>query len=141
MYSKDNLITFLDKRKHPIPQLPRIFFDEGTGFLRIEGEAFHERVIEQFQLLITVLKKFLKQEPTPKLIADFSLLYFNTSSKRCLFEIFQLFESHHKQSGEVYVYWHYSEDNFDIFDSGVEFRFQVTFDFWCLPVPTKLQMN
>lgn len=133
MLSDQRIIKLSDHTPKDEEDLPAIFFDEQTGFLRITGQAYHEKTAQIFSLLFLRLNKFLDKNQTPKLLVNIDMLYFNTSAKRNFHELFQLLEKYYQAGGEVFVYWYYNLENYSIFDSGVDFRFQVTFSFLCLP--------
>lgn len=114
-------------------EVPQIIFDEISGFLRIEGDSYYEYAVEIFQPLLDRLKAFTMLPPR-KLLLEFSMSYFNTSTSRRFFEIFTILEAYHKKGGKVYVEWFYRKDDQDTLASGEEFAEQVSFDFQCIPL-------
>ena len=119
---------------NPAEEVPQIIFDEISGFLRIEGDSYYEYAVEIFQPLLDKLKEFTTLLPVRKLLIEFSMSYFNTSTSRRFFEIFSILEAYHKRGGKGYVEWFYKKDDQDTLMSGEEFAEQVSFDFQCIPL-------
>lgn len=49
------------------------------------------------------------------------MVYFNTSSSKAILDIIDILEKHHKQGGNIKLFWYYEEDDEDIQESGEEF--------------------
>lgn len=112
--------------------VPQITFDEENGIFSITGESYHEYSVEFFQPILDKLRAFTEQAIQRPLEVTFKMTYFNTSTARRFFEIFEVLEKYHQRGAKVSVKWYYKSDDLDIFDSGVEFSFQVSFEFECI---------
>ncbi|TAE11582.1 MAG: DUF1987 domain-containing protein [Bacteroidetes bacterium] len=136
MISYTNVALLANKHLNDksVEYIPQITFDESAGLLRIEGESYHEYAIEFFKPVFEGLEDFVTKYPTRKLTLEFRLSYFNTSTARRFLEIFQFLEEHYQKGGQVSVKWYYEDDDFDIFDSGMEYALHVSYDFECLPL-------
>lgn len=115
--------------EHRTAYTPCIVFDAKQGILEIAGEAYAEYAVEFFQPLLEILTAFTSTTDNSALTVAFKMTYFNTSTSRCFFEIFDILEKYHLKGGKVKCNWYYQQEDLDIFDSGVEFSFQVSFDF------------
>ena len=61
-------------------------------------------------------------DPPPDTQLVIRLEYFNTSSSKCLIDIFRKLEKLHQPHAQVQVAWYYEEDDEDMKESGEDFR-------------------
>ncbi len=52
----------------------------------------------------------------------FSLEYFNTSSSKCILDVFKKLEAIHKGKNEVIINWYYEEDDEDMLEAGEDYE-------------------
>jgi len=102
------------------PKTPKLHFNNETGEFEISGRSIPENSIEFYRPLMEWLDKYLAN-PKPKTRLSISLEYFNTSSSKCLVEMFRKLEKLNSQS-DVHVIWHYEEEDEDMMESGDDFR-------------------
>ncbi|MCS6967844.1 MAG: DUF1987 domain-containing protein [Cytophagales bacterium] len=98
---------------------PKMSFDARTGRFLMAGRSIPENAIEFYKPLFEWLDEYIKN-PSPKTIFEIKLEYFNTSSSKCLVEIFRRLEK--IKSAEVVINWYYEEDDEDMQESGEDFR-------------------
>ena len=109
--------------------IPTVNFNAETGILEISGESYHEYTIEFFQPIFEWLNNYLEQEGR-KIVFNFRMTYFNTSSSRRFLEIFDLLEDYSKsKNGDVTVNWYYEKDDVDMLESGEEYAEDVSLKF------------
>jgi len=104
------------------PKTPTIKFDSEKGFLEIKGRSIPENSIEFYKPLVDWLDKY---SVTPKAQTDVNiqLEYFNTSSSKCILDVFKKLESIHKGGGsQVVINWHYEEDDEDMLEAGEDYQ-------------------
>ena len=60
------------------------------------------------------------------------LEYFNTSSSKCILDVFKKLEGIHKSNNEVIINWYYEEDDEDMLDMGKDYEslIRIPFDFF-----------
>ncbi len=92
---------------------------EASGTISISGESFPENVTAFYQPFFDKLAE-LEAAETP-LHVDFRLIYFNSSSVKVLFNLFDRLESLGANGRQVTVNWHYQEDDDTIMEFGEEF--------------------
>ncbi|NLN30763.1 MAG: DUF1987 domain-containing protein, partial [Bacteroidales bacterium] len=63
-----------------------------------------------------------KEDPLPKTEVDIRLEYFNTSSSKCILDVFKKLEAIHKAKNEVIVNWYYEEDDEDMLEAGEDYE-------------------
>ena len=74
-----------------------------------------------YKPLIDWLDKFADQAPE-KTSVNVKLEYFNTSSSKCILDIFRKLELMHKKGDEVEINWYYEEDDEDMFEAGEDYQ-------------------
>jgi len=99
---------------------PSVTFDEETGRLAMEGECYPENAVEFFQPIFDALRHYIDEKKGP-LEVDMVLQYFNSSSSKCLLDLFEILDEHHAADGKVAVNWRYQADDEDIRESGEDF--------------------
>jgi hypothetical protein len=101
---------------------PTINFEPQTGLLEIKGRSIPENAIEFFRPLVDWLEEYSK-ECKELTTANIQLEYFNTSSSKCILDIFKKLESINKQDDkEVVINWYYEEDDEDMLEAGEDYQ-------------------
>lgn len=103
------------------PKTPTINFDLGTGVLEIKGRSIPENSIEFYKPLIDNLEKY-GTNPKSATTVNVQLEYFNTSSSKCILDVFKKLESIHKGGSSVTINWHYEEDDEDMLEAGEDYQ-------------------
>ena len=98
---------------------PKVILDYELGTASIEGESYPENAVEFFKPVFAWLNKY--KESNKNLVFTFKLNYFNTSSSKCIMDIFDSLEEYHLKGGSVKVKWMYHVDDDDMMESGREF--------------------
>ncbi len=98
---------------------PKLSFDQRTGKFLMSGRSIPENSIEFYRPLFEWLDDYVKI-PSNKTIFDIKLEYFNTSSSKCLVEIFRRLER--ITPSDVVINWFYEEDDEDMQESGEDFK-------------------
>ncbi len=104
----------------PSPKTPRLYFNSESGDFEISGRSIPENSIEFYKPLVEWLDKYVAN-PATKTRLTVNLEYFNTSSSKCLVEIFRKLEKLSAKS-DVKVLWHYEEEDEDMLESGDDFK-------------------
>jgi hypothetical protein len=101
---------------------PMVNFDGGTGVLEISGKSIPENSLGFYQPLFSWLDSY-GQEPVAKTEVKIILEYFNTSSSKCLLDIFRKVESIKKAGkSDVVVLWHYEAGDEDMQEAGEDYQ-------------------
>jgi hypothetical protein len=101
---------------------PSILFDAETGILEIKGRSIPENAIGFFKPLVDWLEEYSK-EAKSLTQANIQLEYFNTSSSKCILDIFKKLEGINKQDDkEVVINWYYEEDDEDMLEAGEDYQ-------------------
>jgi hypothetical protein len=105
----------------PGPKTPKIFFEASTGHFELSGRSIPENSIELYKPVLRWLDDYVKQ-PSASTHLIIKLEYFNTSSSKCIIDLFRRLEKVKKQGYEVKVTWYYEEEDEDMKESGEDFR-------------------
>lgn len=99
---------------------PLIYFDPNRGLLELRGKSSPENSIQFYSQLIHDLEEFGKNGKQ-NLIANFKFEYFNTSSSKCLFDIFRKLNIVRENGFELSINWYYEEDDEDMLEAGEDY--------------------
>jgi hypothetical protein len=100
-------------------------FNAKSGKCKLSGSSYPENSIIFFKPLVNWIKEYAKQGKG-EIILDISVTYINTSSTKCLLDIFELLETYHKKNGNIKINWYYPEDEDDLMETGEELTEHLT---------------
>ncbi len=100
---------------------PTIKFEPATGKLLIRGRSIPENSIEFYKPLVDKLEEYAGS-PQSSTNVDIQLEYFNTSSSKCILDVFKKLEAINAGSSEVVINWHYEEDDEDMLEAGEDYQ-------------------
>ncbi|HAN17999.1 MAG: nuclear pore complex subunit [Bacteroidetes bacterium GWC2_33_15] len=103
------------------PKTPTVNFDAGTGIIEIKGRSIPENSIEFYRPLVEWLEEYSK-EPQKLTTVNIQLEYFNTSSSKCILDVFKKLETIKKARNEVVINWYYEEDDEDMLEAGEDYE-------------------
>jgi hypothetical protein len=103
------------------PKTPTISFDLGSGVLEIKGRSIPENSIEFYKPLVDALDKYAGA-PKSATNVNIQLEYFNTSSSKCILDVFKKLENINKNGSAVVINWHYEEDDEDMLEAGEDYQ-------------------
>jgi len=103
------------------PKTPTINFDMEKGFLEIKGRSIPENSIEFYKPLVDWLDKYASKPKTSTNV-NIQLEYFNTSSSKCILDVFKKLEFIHKNGSEIVINWYYEEDDEDMLEAGEDYQ-------------------
>ena len=100
---------------------PEINFSADTGVIEIKGRSIPENSIEFYKPMIDWLEEYATA-PQSKTVVNIQLEYFNTSSSKCILDVFKKLEVISKNEHEVIVNWYYEEDDEDMLEAGEDYQ-------------------
>ncbi len=103
------------------PKTPTVHFDSVAGVFKLEGRSIPENSVEFYKPLVDWLDKY-KERPLPKTTIEVKLEYFNTSSSKCILDVFKKLEFIHKAKNDVEIKWYYEEDDEDMLEAGEDYE-------------------
>jgi len=103
------------------PKTPTVNFDYEKGLIEIKGRSIPENSIEFYKPMVDWLEGYGK-EPQGKTVVNIQLEYFNTSSSKCILDVFKKLESIHKADNDIVINWYYEEDDEDMLEAGEDYQ-------------------
>ena len=103
------------------PKTPTVKLDATTGIVEIKGRSIPENSIEFYRPLVEWLEEYSK-EPHKATTVNIQLEYFNTSSSKCILDVFKKLEAIKKARNEVVINWYYEEDDEDMLEAGEDYE-------------------
>lgn len=100
---------------------PYIFMDPDKGQIEIKGRSIPENSIEFYKPLIEWLTEYSEQDMKTTQV-KIQLEYFNTSSSKCILDIFKRLEVMYRKGWTVEILWYYDEDDEDMYESGEDYQ-------------------
>jgi hypothetical protein len=105
-----------------------VIFDSEKGILEIKGRSIPENAIEFYKPLVDWLDDYAKT-PQKQTDVNIQLEYFNTSSSKCILDVFKKLEAVRKDDNKVTVKWYYEEDDEDMLEAGEDYQSILKIDF------------
>jgi hypothetical protein len=99
---------------------PTVVFEDQSSTLVIRGRSIPENSIDFYKPLMDWLDLYAAGSGN-SLNLKVELEYFNTSSSKCILDVFKKLESISKQGKSVSVKWHYEEDDEDMLEAGEDY--------------------
>lgn len=103
------------------PKTPSVSFDHLNGRIELKGRSIPENSVEFYKPLNDWIEEY-GNSPQPKTVFEVRLEYFNTSSSKCLLDLFKALESIHNKGTEVSVKWYFEKDDGDIEEAGEDYQ-------------------
>ncbi len=103
------------------PKTPYVKLDGEKGLIEIKGRSIPENSVEFYKPLIDWLDKY-GNVPLEVTNVNIQLEYFNTSSSKCILDIFKKLELICKKGSKVQINWYYEEDDEDMFEAGEDYQ-------------------
>ncbi|HZH87366.1 MAG TPA: DUF1987 domain-containing protein [Brumimicrobium sp.] len=103
------------------PKTPTVNFDANKGRLELKGRSIPENSVEFYNSLNEWIENYGKS-PQKVTTFDVKLEYFNTSSSKCILDLFKLLEGINGNGTEVKVNWYFEEDDEDMEEAGEDYQ-------------------
>ena len=111
------------------PKTPMVHFDPEQGHIEIRGRSIPENSLEFYKDLLDWLEEY-GNAPRESTNVEVQLEYFNTSSSKCILDVFKALEGIHKKGKtEMVIHWYYEEDDEDMLEAGGDYEAIVTVPF------------
>jgi hypothetical protein len=108
---------------------PLIDFNPSSGAFLIKGTSIPEDTLSFYKPIFSWIDQYLKA-PAIFTRLQVDLKFFNTSTSKCLFNIFSKLEEVHKKEGaKAKIEWLYKLEDTDMYESGMDFQNLVSIPF------------
>lgn len=100
---------------------PDVNFNAETGILALKGRSTPENSIEFYRPLLEWLDQYGGAATQDKTTLKIQLEYFNTSSSKCILDIFKKVNNLFKDGLNVTINWYYEEEDEDMQEAGEDY--------------------
>ena len=101
---------------------PEVAFNPERNSYRLAGRSIPEDSVAFYRTIIKWLENFETSfHFSDEVTFEFELEYFNTSSSKCLLDVFKLINKIHKSGKDVSIKWVYDEEDEDLMETGEDY--------------------
>lgn len=101
---------------------PKVDFNSDSGVLEITGRSIPENSVDFYKPILDWLDDYQEISKDKQTVFKFKLEYFNTSSSKCILDIFRKLERFYNDGLNIVIKWYYEEDDEDMYESGEDFK-------------------
>ncbi len=101
---------------------PQIDLDAETGLLHFSGKSYPENTFDFYQSTMQWIKEFFEQKTNTKSRLEMDIVYFNSSSSKLFFDLFDLFEEAQEEGHTITINWLYDAENENALEAGEDFK-------------------
>ncbi|MBT3647098.1 MAG: DUF1987 domain-containing protein [Flavobacteriales bacterium] len=102
------------------PKTPTVNFSSDSGVLEIKGRSIPENAVEFYKPLVDWIGSYGDSAQSNTEV-NIQLEYFNTSSSKCILDVFKKLESVNGKTN-ITINWHYEEDDEDMLEAGEDYQ-------------------
>lgn len=103
----------------PTRDTPAIYFDPNKGIFKMFGRSLPENSLKFWTPLLKQIEDGIQ---TTKLDIRVKMEYYNTSSSKCVFDLFRVFKSFESKGIELSIRWYYDEYDEDMLEAGEDYK-------------------
>lgn len=101
---------------------PYIYFNQSENVMIIKGESFPENSAKFYAPALDWLREYLAGLGSEKVILQFEILYFNSSTSKVFMTIFDMLQAAAEKGKNVSVRWLCNAENETAIECGEEFK-------------------
>ena len=97
---------------------PEVVLDTTKGYFSLRGISNPENSIQFYDPILSTLEN---SNNLTYLRAEIELVHFNTSSSKCLFDIFKRLKTKEQSGSTIEINWHYDVEDEDMMEIGEDY--------------------
>ena len=101
---------------------PQIDLNAETGLMHFSGKSYPENTFDFYQPTMKWIKEFFGQETKIKSRLEMDIVYFNSSSSKLFFDLFDIVEGAQEEGHTITVNWLYDAENENALEAGEDFK-------------------
>ena len=101
---------------------PEINLDAQKGFLSFSGKSYPENTFDFYQPTLEWINTYFTQGTQKSTVIEMDIIYFNSSSSKLFFDLFDILEEAHERGKEIMVRWLYDAENENALEAGEDFK-------------------
>ena len=128
LYASTTIVDELKIQK--TERTPDVIMDHEKGYIELRGRSLPMNSVEFFKPLHNWLSGYL-QDPRKVTTVNIILDYFDTSSSKHIYNIFNTLRAVNEKGNLITVNWHYENGDEEMAESGKDYQhlFQMPFNF------------
>ncbi len=107
---------FIEETKYT----PQVECDPQSGIISLKGKSYPENTFEFYQPIVDWIEEYFTDSPQQKTVVNMEIIYFNSSSSKLFFDLFDLLEEKSTEY-EVEVNWIFDKENESAQEAGEDF--------------------
>ncbi len=112
---------------------PTVTFNANEGKLELKGRSIPENSVEFYKPLNDWIDSY-GASPKAATSVDIKLEYFNTSSSKCILDLFKKLEGINGKGTDVSINWYFEEDDEDMEEAGEDYQAIISLPFKIIEV-------
>lgn len=104
------------------PKTPYLMLDPKSKKIVIKGRSIPENSVQFYTPILNTLDKWIEEKTKDKITVSIQLEYFNTSSSKCILDIFKKLSELYKSGTDVDITWIYEKDDEDMMEAGQDYQ-------------------
>lgn len=100
---------------------PFILIDPAGHLIQIKGESYPENAAKFYGPVLSSINEYFKSSESSEVTVEIHLSYFNSSSSKVLFNLFESVDIAVSDGKDVVINWCYHPENETVFEAGEEF--------------------
>ena len=101
---------------------PGINLDAQKGFLSFSGKSYPENTFDFYEPTLEWINTYFTQATQKSTVIEMDIIYFNSSSSKLFFDLFDILEEAHESGKEIMVRWLYDVENENALEAGEDFK-------------------
>lgn len=104
------------------PKTPYLLLDPKAKTVIIKGRSIPENSVQFYTPVLNALDQWIAEKTKDKIKVSVKLEYFNTSSSKCILDIFKKLHELHKNGTPIDITWMYEKDDEDMMEAGQDYQ-------------------
>ena len=100
---------------------PYIDLDAQKATITMRGKSYPENTFEFYEPVMEWIEEYFKDHAKDKTVVNLEIIYFNSSSSKLFFDLFDLLEDA-TQEYDIEINWIYDEENEVALEAGEDFQ-------------------
>ena len=103
----------------PTRDTPAVYFDPNKGIFKMFGRSLPENSLKFWTPILKQIEDGIR---TKHLDIRVKMEYYNTSSSKCVFDLFRVFKSIEEKGVELSIRWYYEQYDEDMLEAGQDYK-------------------
>lgn len=100
---------------------PEVILDPDFNSIRFAGKSYPENTFSFYEPILKWVREFF-ETPREDVVIEFDIVYFNSSSSKLFFDLFDIFEEAAGSGSKVAIRWLYDIENDAAKEAGEDFK-------------------